>query len=62
MQNRASAGAGAPHCGQDRSNVVPQAMQKLASGGLAVSHLPHISSPDIVYSEPEGPGQVPPVL
>lgn len=62
MQNRAAAGAGAPHCAQNRSSAVPQPMQKRASGGFAVSHLPHMTSPDIAYSEPEEPGRISPVL
>lgn len=61
MQNRAAAGAGAPQWAQNRSSAVPQPIQKRASGGFAVSHLPHMTSPDIAYSELEESGRVCPV-
>jgi hypothetical protein len=34
-------------------------MQNRASGGFAVSHLPQISSPDIIDLEPDDSGKVP---
>jgi hypothetical protein len=47
MQKRAPVGAGAPQAGQARSSCAPQPMQKLASGGFAVSQFAQISKPDM---------------
>jgi hypothetical protein len=48
MQNCASASAEAPHSGQLRSSLVPQAMQNCAAGGFSTAQFPQMRAAFIV--------------